>query len=75
MVQDVKDVKEIIPRILRDMSDGVLVLDRQGQILFLNEQGRKMLGKSQDVTGQKYAAASAERQASVSYVQFQSSPF
>ncbi len=57
MVQDVKDVKEIIPRILRDMSDGVLVLDRQGQILFLNEQGRKMLGKSKDVTGQKYAAA------------------
>ena len=56
MIQDVQDVKEIIPRILRDMSDGVLVLDRQGQILFLNEQGQKMLGENQDVTGQNYAA-------------------
>lgn len=56
-MQDVRDVKEIIPRILRDMSDGVLVLDRQGQILFLNEQGRKMLGENDDLTGQSYAAA------------------
>ncbi len=42
----IQDVKEIIPRILRDMNDGVLVLDRQGQILFLNEQGRKMQGEN-----------------------------
>ena len=28
--------KNIIPRILRDMNDGVLVLDTRGQILYLN---------------------------------------
>ncbi len=57
----IQDVKEIIPRILRDMNDGVLVLDRQGQILFLNEQGRKMLGESQDMTGRNYAATFLEQ--------------
>lgn len=57
----IQDVKEIIPRILRDMNDGVLVLDRQGRILFLNEQGRKMLGESQDMAGQNYAAAFLEQ--------------
>ena len=57
----IQDVKEIIPRILRDMNDGVLVLDRQGQILFLNEQGRKMLGESQDMAGRNYAAAFLEQ--------------
>ena len=57
----IQDGREIIPRILRDMSDGVLVLDRQGQILYLNEQGRKMLGESQDVAGRSYAAAFLEQ--------------
>lgn len=56
----ISDVKEIIPRILRDMNDGVLVLDRQGQILFLNEQGKKLLGERRDLTGQKYTAAFLE---------------
>ncbi len=56
----ISDVKEIIPRILRDMNDGVLVLDRQGQILFLNEQGKRLLGESRDLTGQKYTAAFLE---------------
>lgn len=37
--------REIIPRIMRDMNDGVLVLDMQGTILYLNEQGRKLLGE------------------------------
>lgn len=53
----IDDVKEIVPRILRDMNDGVLVLDRQGKILYLNEQGRKMLKESRDIAGQSYAAA------------------
>lgn len=57
MIQNVRDVKEIIPSILRDMSDGVLVLKRQGQILFLNEQGQKLLGEDRDMTGQNYATA------------------
>lgn len=48
--------REIIPRILRDMNDGVLVLDMQGTILYLNEQGRKLLGQCQNLEGMKYAA-------------------
>ena len=47
--------KNIIPRILRDMNDGVLVLDTRGQILYLNEKGRSMLGLSEDPEGQKYS--------------------
>lgn len=49
--------REIIPRIMRDMNDGVLVLDMQGTILYLNEQGRKLLGEGQNPVGRKYAAA------------------
>lgn len=43
--------KEIIPRILRDMNDGVLVLDSQGIILYLNDRGRALLGEEKDPTG------------------------
>ena len=46
-----------MPRILRDMRDGVLVLDMQGSILYLNEQGRALLGAEADCTGLKYTAA------------------
>ncbi len=48
---------KMIPRILRDVSDGVLVLDRSGTILFLNPKGEEMLGFGADAVGQKYAAA------------------
>ena len=48
------EIKEIIPRILRDMNDGVLVLDTHGQILYLNDKGHAMLGVDEDITGQKY---------------------
>ena len=34
--------QEIMPRVLRDMNDGVLVLNTQGQILYLNQQGRAL---------------------------------
>lgn len=45
----------IVPRILRDMNDGVLVLDPLGTILYLNEKGRAMLGRSESPEGQKYS--------------------
>ncbi len=48
------EINEIIPRILRDMNDGVLVLDIHGQILYLNDRGRAMLGVDEDMTGRKY---------------------
>lgn len=43
------EINEIIPRILRDMNDGVLVLDIHGQILYLNDRGRAMLGVDEDL--------------------------
>ncbi len=52
MVQEAK----MIPRILRDVSDGVLVLDKQGTILFLNPRGEEMLEFGMDAVGKKYAA-------------------
>lgn len=51
------NAREIVPRILRDMNDGVLVLDMRGTILYINEQGCKLLGQSQDLIGGKNAAA------------------
>lgn len=51
------NAREIVPRILRDMNDGVLVLDMRGAILYINEQGCKLLGQSRDLIGRKYATA------------------
>ena len=51
------EIQEIIPRILRDMSDGVLVLDMQGNVLYLNQQGQALLGAERNCTGLKYTAA------------------
>ena len=48
--------QEIMPRVLRDMNDGVLVLNTQGQILYLNQQGRALLGEEQDLVGMRYAS-------------------
>ena len=48
------EIKKIIPRILRDMNDGVLVLDTHGQILYLNDRGHAMLGVNEDMTGRTY---------------------
>lgn len=52
-----KEENRIIPRILRDMNDGVLVLDAKGSILYLNENGRALLGKKDSPEGQKYSLA------------------
>lgn len=49
--------KGFVPRILRDLNDGVLILDMRGTILYLNERGQKLLGQSQNLIGMKYAAA------------------
>lgn len=45
---------QMIPRILRDVSDGVMVLDTQGTITFLNPNGMKILGLSDNSLGKKY---------------------
>ena len=47
---------QILPRILRDMNDGVLALDRNGHILFINNRGKKLLHIQKDIVGKTYAA-------------------
>lgn len=46
----------IIPRILRDMSEGVMVLDPKGTVLFLNENGQNFLGKDASAAGSSFAS-------------------
>ena len=50
--------KEIVPRILRDMNEGVLVLDTRGVILYLNEKGRELLGRRRIRRGKNTASPS-----------------
>ena len=47
----------IVPRILRDMNDGVLVLDPHGTILYVNKKAGELLGKGDTLAGHKFAAA------------------
>ncbi len=63
---------KMIPRILRDVSDGVLVLDKRGTVLFLNPQGERLLGFGDHAVGQKYAALMLEhsRKGNESFHQF-----
>jgi PAS domain S-box-containing protein len=46
---------ELIPRILRDVDDGVLALDRHGRIIYMNPQYRRLLGVKESVLGSTYA--------------------
>lgn len=50
-----RNYMQIDSRILRDMSDGVLVLDIAGTVLYMNDKGRVTLGLKRDPTGEKYA--------------------
>jgi PAS domain S-box-containing protein len=45
----------LIPRILRDVDDGVLALDRYGHIIYMNPQFRRLLGVEESVLGCTYA--------------------
>ena len=46
---------ELIPRILRDVDDGVIALDGHGSIIYVNPQSRKLLGLDSGAIGKKYA--------------------
>ena len=45
---------ELIPRILRDINDGVLALDRSGHIIYMNPQCRLLLGLNDGAIGRTY---------------------
>ena len=46
---------QLVPRILRDIDDGVLALDRYGRIVYMNPQFRTLLGVNDSVLGSTYA--------------------
>lgn len=48
---------ELMGRILRDIDDGVLALDHQGHIAFINPQARALLGLGDNAMGKAYASA------------------
>lgn len=48
-------MKELIPRVLRDIGDGVLVLDLHGHIIYTNPQLERMLGLGREILGLSYA--------------------
>lgn len=50
-----KHSDQLIPRILRDVDNGVLALDRRGCIIYMNPQFQSMLGVDESVIGSTYA--------------------
>ena len=46
---------ELIPRILRDIDDGVLALDKTGHFMYINHQCQELLELSGEEIGQSYA--------------------
>ena len=46
---------ELIPRILRDMNDGVLALDKSGRIIYMNPQSRELFQLTEEAIGKTYA--------------------
>ena len=48
---------ELVPRILRDIDDGVLALDLRGRIVYINPRCEKILGQKRELLGQSYAEA------------------
>ena len=55
---------ELIPRILRDIDDGVLALDQRGHIIYVNPQCRTLLDLSDSDVGKTYAEVFFEEKGS-----------
>ena len=50
-----KHSDQLIPRILRDVNDGVLALDGRGRVIYMNPQCRSLLNLDDAAIGQTYA--------------------
>ena len=48
-------LNELVPRILRDIDDGVLALDLRGRIVYINPQCEKIFGQQRERIGKSYA--------------------
>lgn len=46
---------QMLPRILRDVTDGVILLDLHGTVMYVNPSGMQILALDDRVIGQKYA--------------------
>jgi PAS domain S-box-containing protein len=46
---------ELVSRILRDVDDGVLALDKHGRVIYMNERCRLLFGVNQNAIGKTYA--------------------
>lgn len=47
--------ERVIPRVLRDIDNGVLALDLRGRIIYMNPQCARILGRGEELVGQSYA--------------------
>ena len=45
---------DLMPRILRDIDDGVIALDQRGRIIYMNPQCRELLNLNKDDIGKSY---------------------
>lgn len=57
LIEDKKNLvreKEKTERILRSISDGLMVVDKEGKVVFMNEAAEKMLGKPKDQMAGKH---------------------
>ena len=55
--------KELVPRILRDIDDGVIALDLRGRIVYVNPQCEKILGQQTQLLGKRLFALAFWRNA------------
>ena len=51
------EMKDVMPRVLRDMDEGIIVLDNTGTIIFFNERGQQLLEKDPSCIGQKFVVS------------------
>ena len=51
---------QMLPRVLRDVTDGVMLLDLHGTVMYVNPSGMRILALDNRVIGQKYAPTMIE---------------
>lgn len=51
------DKEKAIARVFRDVSDGIMVVDNHGKVLYANQSSLNILGMDETVIGSKYATA------------------
>lgn len=60
MGQTTQSTGPLARRVLRDMNDGILILDARGHVEFINDKGKQLLGLPELKSGDPYALVMAE---------------